>query len=381
MNFTQESTTHSRIPAGAKPIKGFSMDEYSSSGRSNSGALDSLQKDLARMGLHVTMDQMKIWAKDGDAAGTGMDAIQPTVTSPGINVPVQFLQQFLPGFVYIATAARKIDDLVGMRVVGEWRDEEVVQGVLEQTGTAIPYGDYTNVPLASWNNNWERRTIVRFEQGLKVGQLEQARSSAANIDTASQKRIGAMRALEIQRNQVGFFGYNNGLNRTYGFLNDPLLPAYIASPVDFSTATYLEIVNTLLAAFNQLSTQSQDNVDPSDIDTVLAISTNRKNFLATSTDFGYSVRKWLNEYYPKCRIVSAPQLNLANGGENVFYIYADRVDDESTDGGDTFLQAVPSKFYALGIQQLAKSYEEDYLNATAGIMLKRPFAAVRFTGI
>jgi len=33
------------------------------------------------------------------------------------------------------------------------------------------------------------------------------------------------------------------------------------------------------------------------------------------------------------------------------------------------------------VQQLAKAYEEDYSNATAGVMCKRPYAVTRWSGI
>src|SRR3954467_781315 len=94
-------------------------------------------------------------------AGFGMDSIQTGVTQGSIPVQLQFLQQFLPGFVMVMTAARKIDEIVGISTAGNWEDEEVVQGLIENTGTAVPYGDKTNVPLANWNENWVPRTVVR----------------------------------------------------------------------------------------------------------------------------------------------------------------------------------------------------------------------------
>ena len=45
------------------------------------------------------------------------------------------------------------------------------------------------------------------------------------------------------------------------------------------------------------------------------------------------------------------------------------------------IQPIPTKFQVMGVQQLAKAYEEDYSNATAGAMCKRPYAIVRYYGI
>jgi len=166
-----------------------------------------------------------------------MDAIQPTVTSGSLNVPVQFLQEWMPGFVYMVTAAREIDNLTGMSVMGEWYFKQVVQGFLERTGYSVPYDDYTNVPLSSYNMNYIYRTVIPFEEGMRVGVMEAAEAARVQVDAAGAKRQSCALALEIIRNTIGFFGWNNGANNTYGFLNDPGLPNYVAVPMGASGFT------------------------------------------------------------------------------------------------------------------------------------------------
>lgn len=316
-----------------------------------------------------------------------MDAIQPTITTASVSTPVQFLQNWLPGFVSILTAARKIDDIIGIMITGSWEDEQIVQGILERTGAGQMYGDYTNVPLSSWNVNFNYRTVVRFEEGLKVGVLESARSARMLVDDAGMKREAAALNLEINRNAVGFYGFNSGDNNTYGFLNDPGLLSYTevaagaSTFTTWSTKTFLEISKDIRTAIVTLRTQSQDTIDPEKVDLTLAISTDAVDYLSTTSDFGISVRDWLREAYPRIRVVSAPQLNNAYTSDNVFYLFADKVEDMSTDGGRTWIQPVPTKFQVLGVQQLAKAYEEDYSNATAGSLCKRPFAVTRWFGI
>jgi len=314
---------------------------------------------------------------------SGMDSLAASVTSASMPTPVQFLQTWLPGFVAVITQARKIDELVGVTTVGSWEDEEIVQGVMEALGQSTPYGDATNVPLSSWNLNFERRTVVRFEEGMSVGKLETARSAKVRVDNAAQKRAAAALALEIQRNRVGFYGYNDGAGRTYGFLNDPNLPAYVGvAGGTWSTKTFLQITADLRAAFAALRTQSGDIIDPMAAQTTLAVATACVDFLTVTSDFGISVRDWLTQTYPRCRVVSAPELNAANGGANVFYLYAETVDDgASTDDNRTFVQAVPAKFQVLGVEVRAKATVEDYSNASAGILCKRPYAVVRRSGI
>lgn len=348
---------------------------------------EQIVNGLAALGVHFGADHRQMVANLREMAEVAMDAapdLQPTVFSGNLGAPIQFLQKWLPGFVRTITTARKIDRLVGIQTVGDWADEEIIQGVMELTGLAVPYGDYTNVPLASWNHGYERRTIVRFEEGLRVGKLEEARASKIGVNSGASKRAAAALALDIQRNRVGFYGYNAGQNRTYGFLNDPALPAYVAvTGGSWTAATYLVIMAQLRTALEALRTQSGDTIDPMTDRITIAIASNRVGYLGVTSEFGRTVEATLRETYKNLRIESAPELNGANGGANVFYVYADKAaaDDGSDDGGATFAQLVPAKFMTVGVEQQAKAYVEDYANATAGVLTKRPFLVYRATGI
>ena len=349
---------------------------------------------LSRIGLvfdhSVVQDQINAMAKAGafNQGSRAMDAaFAAPVTTPSIPTPVQFLQHWLPGFVKVMTSARKIDDLIGIQTVGAWEDEEIVQGIVEPAGTAVEYGDYTNIPLTSWNANFERRNVVRGEMGISVGLLEEGRSSAMRINSADEKRQQAAVALEIFRNAVGFYGWNGSgfSNRTFGFLNDPNLPAAITSSVvgGWSGATFAQIQADIRLMVRQLRTQSQDQIDPESIKLTMALPTTKVDFLSVTTDFGISVRDWITQTYPKMRIASAPELSTA-ADTDMAYLYAESIPSEidgSTDGGDVFSQLVQNKFITLGVEKRAKSYVEDYANGTAGVLLKRPWAVVRMTGI
>lgn len=318
--------------------------------------------------------------------GFAQDALQATVTTGSIGTPIQFLQTWLPGFVNVITQARNIDLLIGISTLGAFEDEEVVQGILEQTGKAQPYGDVNNVPFSSWNTNFERRTVVRFEEGLQVGRLEDMRAARMRVNSAESKRGAAALALEIQRNYVGFYGFNSGDGRTYGFLNDPNLPNYVtvANPgggTTWAAKTFLQITADIRTAVAALRTRSGANIDAMKTPTVLAVASAAVDQLSTVSDFGISVRKWISDTYPQMRIENAPELTSANGGANVFYLYAESVADNSTDDGRVWIQAVPMRSMMLGVHQTAKGYVEDYANATAGVMLKRPYAVVRYSGI
>jgi hypothetical protein len=365
---------------GPRNVKPLALIAAGMTGQAAMDAIEAAVPDLNLIGLGFSERQLQKMA--GLHSGSAMDALEPTITTPNAGTPVQYLQQWLPGFVRMITAARKIDELIGISIGGKWEDEEVVQGVLELTGTSVPYGDLTNIPFSSWNANYERRTVIRFEEGLQVGVLEQKRAAAAGIDSAAEKRAAAAMALEIRRNSVGFYGYNNGANRTYGILNDPNLPAYSNLPTgSWATATWLQIIADIRSMFAALRAQSGDTIDPDTANVTLAIASEKVDYLGVTSEYGQSVREWLRQTYPNARVVSVPEFNNANGGADVAYLFAETVEDGSTDDNRTIIQVVQVKAQLLGVDQGAKTYVEDYTNATGGVMVKRPYAIVRRSGL
>jgi hypothetical protein len=337
---------------------------------------------LAKLGIHFSPAIVHQQVK---ALSIGDSSFTPSVTTGSMPTPIQFLQSWLPGFVNVITSARKIDKCIGITTVGNFHDQEVVQGILEGTSTATEYGDYNAIPLAQLNVNFERRTIVRGEQGMAVALLEDARAAAMNLNVADQKRQASAIGLEIMRNAIGFSGWYGGANRTYGLLNDPGIGGYTAvAGGTWATKDALPIMADLRTAIAKLRTQSQDTIDPEETELVLLIATAAVDYLSTVTVQGISVRDWLTQTYPKIRVESAPELNAAAAGNNAFYLFAESIDssqDGSTDGGAVWKQLVVTKFTTLGVEKKAKSYEEDFANATAGALCARPYASVRFSGI
>ena len=313
------------------------------------------------------------YAMDADIAG---------VTTPTTSTPIQFLQHWLPDVVEVVTAAREIDSIAGRTVAGRWEDEEVVQRILERTGQARPYGDHADIPLSSWNMNFEHRDIVRFEEGIQVGVLEEARAGAMNISSQTEKRTAAAESLAIELNNVGFYGYNATTNRTYGLLNDPNLPAYTTvatgagGTTQWSTKTYDEICGDIRTAFAALRTKSGNLFKPERDAATLSISVAAMEYLNVQTSLGFTVYDFIKKNYPNARIESAVQLDGANGGANVFYLHADRIN-----GNRVIDQIVQDLFRLVGTEKKSKVFIEDYSNATAGVLVKQPIGVVRYSGI
>lgn len=341
---------------------------------------------VARGPLLLTQDQALAALPQLAKIGIGMDSALVGPAGGNLGTPAQFLQNWLPGIVRQVTKIRNADALMGVQTVGSWEDEEVIQTAAELTGKAELYGDVTNIPLAGYNATYERRSIIRFEQGVMMGTLEEARAAKANISMAVEKRAAAAEALDIIRNRVAFYGYNQPDTRVFGFLNDPGLPAYAnvaagAGGLTWAVKTFLEITRDIREMVTALVTQSGGRIRPQDTDMTLALPLGFEEYMGVTSDFGVSVADWLSKTYPRIRVETAPELTGANGGASVAYLYAERVADSGSDGGEVIAQIVPARFQALGTEKRAKGVVEDYTNALAGVMVKRPYGCVRRSGL
>lgn len=348
-------------------------------GKVKAVAWDSRMTENTLNKLGISFDRK---ALEGMQSFYGMDAAVAGVTTPTITTPIQFLQYWIPDFIEVVTAAREIEAIAGLDIMGNWHDESVVQGILERTGQAVPYGDHTDIPLSSWNTNYEVRDIVRFEEGIQVGVLEEARAGAMNISSQTEKRAAAAESLDIELNNVGFYGYNEGSNRTYGFLNDPNLPAYVTvatgagGTTTWATKTYDEITADIRTAMQALRSKSGNLFKPERDNAKIVLPVAAAEYLTVQNQFGKTVKEFLSENYPNISIESAIQLDAANGGANVFYVMAD-----TFNGKPIVRHMVQDRFRLIGVEQKAKVFLEDYSNATAGVMFTQPVGVVRYTGI
>lgn len=316
-------------------------------------------------------------------AGYGMDAAPSPLTTPSVPNAVQFFQYWLTNVIKVVTQARVADKIAGRDINGSWEDEEIVATVAEGIGQARPYGDKTDLNLATYNVNFERRTIVRFEQDIEVGTLEEARAAKMRINSSDRKRVAAGESLAISMNDVAFRGYNSQSGRTYGYLNDPYLPAYqtvatgAGGGTEWSGKTYLEICNDIKVAMSALRVRSGYNFDPYSEASVLAVAGNAIDFLATQNELGTkSVREWIRETYPNCRVEAIPQFSGANATASVFYLQAENIAGEKV-----VRQNVQDVFRMIGVAKLSKGFVESFSNATAGVMYEQPIGVVRYTGI
>ena len=348
----------------ADKVKAYAMDAQTT------------EKTLDLLGIHYTaraMDEFKAYA---------MDALPALQTSPSNMTPVQFLQYWFPDMVKVVTQSLDADSILGRDFAGSWEEAELVQPIIEYAGQARPYGDKTNLNLADFNINYEHRNVVRMEQDLEVGKLEAARAAKQRVDALGAKRYAASLSLAITANDIAFYGYNADINKTYGLLNDPNMPAYATLPngvsgtSDWASKTFNEIVADIKTMMAGLRARSGNNFKPESDGAVLALGTTVIDSLDTVNPLGTtSVREWIAKTYPRLRVASAPQLNEANAGDNVAYLFADELA-----GQKVIAQYMQDALRLIGVEQKAKGVLESYSNATAGTFLRVPVGLVRFSG-
>lgn len=328
-----------------------------------------LQKDLGIGIVPVRRSTLQM-----DSALTG-----PAV-SPGYINP-DFLRTRVSGVIRQLTTPKLIDEILGMTTVGRWEDESIEWDIEEYFAKAELYGDHSNTPLATYNNDEERRGVIRFEQGFEVGLLEERRQTAGARDPYAAKRRAATESLDQARQDVGMFGYANPANPVYGLLNEPGLGAYIELG-PFAGATFAQITAYYQELFNQLELQSNGRIrEDSSLTIVEPLGYRQYRTTANPVAQGETVQEWIDKNYPRTRTIYTPEFVGANGGESVIYVFADTVDIEDDADSSTAEQIVPARYQLIGTQEMLKRTVESASMATAGVVITRPWAWVRGTGI
>lgn len=336
---------------------------------------------LAKKRGPVTLtEDSQVSLADLQAVGADFTAMDSALIGPaGVNgyIPAETLQTWLPGTIRAMTAPIDIDLIAGITIVGNWHDDQIWVRTEEDFGKAELYGDYTNIPLAEINPGYEQRQVVRFEQGFQVGKLEDARMGAAGFQMAAGKRRAATKSLDVSRNAVGWNGMAG--TTTYGLLNDPNLSALEGLGTAWLSATFDQLVTEFTALRTRLE-QQMGTALRDDAQFLLVLPTGYRGvFNVYNTNGNLSFGQWLRENYPNTRVEYTPAFLEAVGGSDVAYLIAENVDglDDSDVGSATIIQAVPTRYNVLGSEQNIKGYIEDATNATAGVIVLRPWAVVR----
>ena len=349
-----------------------------------------MNKQLTQVVATFSPDEVKSFALDSfmeehpefkmsdlEALGISVaeDAAPAPQTTPSVATPVQFAQFWLTNPIKILTRARSLDKVVGRTIVGTWETEQIVATIMERVGQPALYGDFTKAPLANWNVNFETRDNVRFEMGVQVGKLEEARASQMRLNSYALKREAMAEAFDIILNKVGWFGYNGGGKKVYGLLNDTNNTATDSSTVKtWVGQSFDTIVTEILAVVKDRVEALAGNYDPEVDSATLVLPVTQYTYLATVNSLGVSVRDWLTKSFPKIRIVACAELSEASTTNKPMALFF--VDKLVGDG--VVQQMVTSTMRLVGAQPMAKGNYEVYSCSTAGTLLRYPLAFKRY---
>lgn len=355
-------------------VRGFTFDEFPK----------ATIKDLEKLGITLDTDDLGVQA--------AMDVAPTLITAASVITPIQFLQWWMPTLIEIVTRARRADAVMGRSIVGTWEDEEVVMTVKENVGQPQPYGDFTDIPLVSYNANFVKRTNVRFELGIQTGKLEDARAARMKINPYNEKRASLGSAVAISLNEIAFKGYDSydestnptgGL--TYGMLNAPELPSTLTlaatgtgSSRKFADKSYIAMCDDFTTIMSALRVQTGDLFDPDSDGFTVAIATSSFQYLDKQNELGtQSVREFIRKQYKGAKFLSVPELdNFGGSGVHGMYIIAD-----SINGKKCVDQLVTAAMRLLGVEPKIKGTLEGYTFSTAGFVATQPIGVLRYSGV
>lgn len=347
-------------------------------------ALDSATEDgLYQVGMGIDpklkMDAYRMVAEDADPA---------LQTSPSITVPQQFTQFWSPTAVEMLYTATMADEILGESIAGTWADTKYVVRWNEPLGQVSRYGDNNNVDFVGMNYNYEYRSVVRFQKGILPTRLAEEQASKARINLRADLMNAVSLAFNINQDNVAFYGYAPSIQTgatepTYGILNEVGLSAYetlpnasgSASPA-WSGKTWAEITADIRFLVGQLQTQLRGNFNPTRERFKFVFPLAVAQTLATTTEFGISVTKFIHDTYPNAEIIFAPKFDAADGGKNVCYVMAERVKGQLV--GEQIIQ---QKMFLVGFEQTCYGKKELYSQATAGVVFRVPLGVVRASGL
>lgn len=299
-----------------------------------------------------------------------MDAAMITPANSG--VPVEFTAFLDPTIVEILTATRKAREIFQEVSKGDWATEYARFTAIENTGHTQPYADYGNQGTSDVNPTFPLREQYVFQTTIRYGDLEQAKLGKTKIDLASMKQKSAANTLDIDANKFYLYGVQG--KAVYGLLNEPSIPAAVASSGLWNTLTTQQIYESILDCFKSLVDNAQGHIAQDD-DLILAMSPTSSVDIARATDFNVSVYDMLKKYFTKLKIVTLPELSTTGTGNNIMLIA------ENIEGQVTGQLGFSEKMRAHQPLRQSSSWEQKFTGTTYGCILYRPFAVSVMMGV
>lgn len=295
------------------------------------------------------------------------------VTNPNWGVPIELTYGINNEVIEILTAPRRAREIFTPRKFGDWTNSHWIFPYEEFAGKTAPYSDFSKTPNSYVNYTFPERRQYIFQTNIYYGYREEALLSAARINYAARLQASAANIIDIDANRFWFLGIAG--QEIYGLLNDPNLPAAIASTGAWETLRADQIQDNVRALLRELVENSNGLITNTD-ELVLLVSPSLSVALGKSSEFNQTAYDIIKRYMPNVRVVVVPELANVDGGDTAYLIATSVAGRPTADlGYGELMQASPV------IPHTTTAWEQSFWSSTYGVIIFYPFAIARMTGV
>lgn len=314
-----------------------------------------------------------------DATGqlVAMDAAFPLITQANSGIPTMLSTYLDPKLIEVLIAPMKAAEAAGgEKKTGDWTTRTTMFPVIESTGEATSYGDYSESGSSGANFQFPQRQSYHYQVFTQWGERELADAGLAKIDYAARLNIASALTLNKYQNKTYLFGVSGLQN--YGMLNDPALPADL-TPITKTAggtqwilangninATNLEVLQDVQKLFFALQVAAGGNLD---VDAPLTLIMSPQTSMAMTISNGTvtTVNAWdlITKAFPNLKLRTVPEYATA-GGQKVQMVV------EEFEGQRTWDCSFTEKMRAHPIIIAASSFKQKKSAGTWGTVIYRP---------
>jgi len=299
-----------------------------------------------------------------------------TVSNSGI--PAYLLNYIDPKVIDIIFAPMASAEIAGAEVKrGDMTTATTQFNMIEATGEATAYGDYSENGTSGANLNYVYRQAFNVQTMTNWGQIELEKAGEVKLDWASKINAASILTLNKWMNKNNFFGTAGLLN--YGLLNDPSLPTAIspatkaAGGVLWSAATAEEILEDVSRLYKNIQGRANGVVELTSPMT-LAMSPVAQANMTKTTQFNVNAFDMIKRNYPNLTIKVAPEYSTASG--ELVQLIVDEVQ-----GQRTVECAFTEKLRAFPVIVGSSSFKQKKACGSWGAVIYRPALIGQMLGV
>lgn len=312
-----------------------------------------------------------------DGSLMAMDAAFPLITQANSGIPAMLSTYIDPKLIEVLLAPMKAAEAAGgEKKTGDWTTRTAMFPVIESTGEATSYGDYSESGSTGANFQFPQRQSYHYQTVTQWGERELAEAGLAKIDYAARLNIASALTLNKYQNKTYLLGVSGLQN--YGMLNDPALPADITPITKVAggtawvlangtiNATNLEVLQDVQKLFFVLQARNNGLLDTdSPLKLIMSAQTSMALTIANGTVTTVTAGDLIAKAFPNLTVESVPEYATA-GGQKVQMVL------EEYEGQRTWDCSFTEKMRAHPIVIAMSSFKQKKSAGTWGTVIFRP---------